>query len=151
MSLPANQLLSDNHGMRFWIAPILLCFVFASALSFGRAARSRAWAWTPDSSYRSALAAANRFLQAWQAQDHETGILMLTDRARQQASSDKLQEFFSPGDHAAYEIRHGRRLNGGEYVFPVVLFGTSQNSQSRVCRLLMIHTGKEEWAVNRLP
>lgn len=77
--------------------------------------------------------------------------MMLTDAARQQASSDKLQEFFSPSQHAAYEIQHGRRLNGGEYVFPVVLFGTAENSQPRACRLVIMHTGKDEWAVNRLP
>jgi hypothetical protein len=149
LSLPANESLPDNHGMRFRILSFVLCCLFASAPGFARTARSRAW--TPDSSYSSALAAANRFLHAWQTQDHETGILMLTDTARQQASSDKLQEFFSPGDHAAYEIQRGRRLNGGEYVFPVVLFGTSENSQPRVRRLLIIHTGKDEWAVNRIP
>ena len=77
--------------------------------------------------------------------------MMLTDAARQQSSSDKLQEFFSPSPHAAYEIQRGRRLNGGEYVFPVVLFGTAENSQPRACRLLITRTGKDEWAVNRLP
>ncbi|HXU18370.1 MAG TPA: hypothetical protein VN708_24900 [Terriglobales bacterium] len=135
--------------MRVRITSILLSFLLVSASSFARPARSRAW--TPDSSYSSALRAANRFLHAWQAEDHETGILMLTDQAREQASPDKLQEFFSPGDHAAYEIKRGRRLNAGEYVFPVVLFGTSQNSQPRAGRLLIIHAGKNEWAVNRLP
>ena len=77
--------------------------------------------------------------------------MMLTDAARQQVSSDKLQGFFSPSDHAAYEIQRGRRLNGGEFVFPVVLFGATQNSQPRSCRLVIIRTGKDEWAVNRLP
>jgi len=77
--------------------------------------------------------------------------MMLTDAARQQVSSDKLQQFFSPGDHAAYEIERGRRINGGEYVFPVVLFGAAQNSQPHACRLVIMQTGKDEWAVNRLP
>jgi hypothetical protein len=104
-----------------------------------------------DPSYSSALAAANRFLHAWQSQDHETGIMMLTDAARQQVSSDKLQEFFSPGDHAAYEIERGRRVNGGEFVFPVVLFGTAETSQPRVSRLVIMRSGKDEWVVNRLP
>jgi hypothetical protein len=151
LSLPANESVSDNHEMRFRIAPLLLllCFLLAAVFSFARAARSRVW--TPGSSYSSALAAANRFLHAWQTQDHEAGILMLTDAARQQASSDKLQEFFSPSSNAAYEIQRGKRLNGGEYVFPVVLFGISQNSQPRLGRLLIVHTGKDEWAVNRLP
>ncbi len=77
--------------------------------------------------------------------------MMLTDAARQQASADKLQEFFSPGDHAAYEIQHGRRVNDGEYVFPVVLFGTSQALQPHASRLVIMRSGKDEWAVNRLP
>ncbi len=77
--------------------------------------------------------------------------MMLTDAARQQASSDKLQEFFSPGEHAAYEIQRGRRLNGGEYVFPVVLFETSQDARPRAGRLVIVRTGKDEWVVNRLP
>jgi hypothetical protein len=104
-----------------------------------------------DPSYSSALAAANRFLHAWQTQDHETGIMMLTDAARHQVSPDKLQAFFSPTDRAAYEIQRGRRVNGGEFVFPVVLFGTAQNSQPRVCRLVILRTGKDDWEVNRLP
>lgn len=77
--------------------------------------------------------------------------MMLTDAARQQASSEKLQEFFSPGDHAAYEIERGTRLNGGEYVFRVVLFGTTTNARPRACRLMIMRTGKDDWAVNRLP
>lgn len=77
--------------------------------------------------------------------------MMLTDAARQQASADKLQEFFSPTGQAAYEIQRGRRMNAGEFVFPVVLFGTAQNSQPRVCRLVIMRTGKDDWAVNRLP
>lgn len=77
--------------------------------------------------------------------------MMLTDTARQQVSDDKLQEFFSPGDHAAFEIQRGRRINGGEFVFPVVLFGTAQNAQPRACRVVIMRTGKDEWAVNRLP
>jgi hypothetical protein len=97
------------------------------------------------------LAAANRFLHAWQTQDHDTGIMMLTDAARQQVSSEKLQEFFSPTDHAAYEIQRGRRVNGGEFIFPVVLFGTAQNAQPHPSRLVIMRTGKDEWVVNRLP
>ena len=34
---------------------------------------------TTDRDYVSALSAANRFLQAWQTQDHEAGLLLLTD------------------------------------------------------------------------
>ena len=77
---------------------------------------------------------------------------MLTDAARQHASRDKLQEFFSPADQAAFEIQHGRRINGGEYIFPVVLFGASESSsQPHVCRIVITRLRKDEWAVARLP
>lgn len=77
--------------------------------------------------------------------------MMLTDVARQHASTDTLEEFFSPGEHAAYEIQRGKRLNGGEYAFPVVLFGLAQHSSPHSCILVMLRIGKDEWAVNRLP
>src|SRR5947207_9964331 len=89
-----------------------------------------------DPAYSSALAAANRFLHAWQTQDHETGIMMLTDAARQHVSPERLQEFFSPGTQAGFEIYHGKRINGGEYVFPIVLFGLSeQKARPRACSI----------------
>ena len=50
-----------------------------------------------DPGYISALSAANRFLQAWQNQDHETGLLMLTDDAKQHSSEEGLEAFFSSG------------------------------------------------------
>src|SRR5437764_1887732 len=83
---------------------------------------------TVDPLYGSALATANRFLHAWQTEDHETGIMMLSDSARQKVSADKLQSFFSPGPDAAYEIARGKRVNSAAYVFPVVLFGGSGTS-----------------------
>lgn len=105
-----------------------------------------------DASYAAALAAANRFLHAWQTQDHETGIMMLSDAARQRATREKLQDFFSPAQSAAFEIQRGKRVNGGEYVFPVVLFGALENgSRPRVSRLLIMRTDKDEWLVDRLP
>src|SRR5271166_846944 len=64
----------------------------------------------PDPEYAPALAAANRFLQAWQSQDHETGLLMLTDAAKQGSSQDQMETFFSSGHHAAYEIARGKKL-----------------------------------------
>jgi hypothetical protein len=105
-----------------------------------------------DPAYSSALAAANHFLHAWQSQDHETGIVMLADSARQRVSPDVLQSFFSPGPDAAYEIAHGQRLKAGEYAFPLVLFGSSLGSPRRSCRLVVVRAGKkDDWAVERLP
>jgi hypothetical protein len=104
-----------------------------------------------DPAYGSALAAANRFLHAWQNQDHETGIVMLADTARQHASPELLQSFFSPGPNAAYEIAHGQRLKAGEYAFPLVLFGTAEGPRPLNCKLVVVQAGKDDWAVERLP
>ena len=105
-----------------------------------------------DRSYGSALAAANNFLHAWQSEDHETGIMMLSDSARQNLSPDKLQSFFSPGPDAAYEIARGKRVNSAAYEFPVVLFGGSgAPSRPHVCRMIVTRGGKNEWTVDKLP
>jgi hypothetical protein len=105
-----------------------------------------------DPWYSSALAAANQFLHAWQAQDHESGIMMLSDAARERASADRLQDFFTPSAGAAYEIQHGRRVKSGAYEFPVVLFGESEtSSRPHACTLVILRSGKNDWAVDRLP
>jgi hypothetical protein len=141
-------LAEDGRMKRCVLSTILVLSLFAVA--YARTAH-RSTHSSPDPLYSSALAAANRFLHAWQDQDHETGIVMLADSARQNASPELLQVFFSPGSDAAYEIAHGQRLKQGEYAFPVVLFGTSKNSRTRYCKLLMIRAGNNEWAVERLP
>jgi hypothetical protein len=105
-----------------------------------------------DPLYGSALAAANRFLRAWQDEDQETGIMMLSDAARQNLSPDKLQSFFSPGPDAAYEIARGKRVNSAAYEFPVVLFGASAApSRPRACTVIVTRSGKNEWTVDKLP
>ena len=77
---------------------------------------------------------------------------MLTDSARQHASRERLQDFFSPGPDASFEINHGRRINTGEYAFPVVLFGTaSDTSRPRCSKIVVTRSGKDDWAVEKLP
>lgn len=105
-----------------------------------------------DPLYGSALSAANRFLRAWQDEDQETGIMMLSDTARQGLSPDKLQRFFSPGPDAAYEIAHGKRVNSAAYEFPVVLFGAATApSRPRVCTVIVTRSGKSDWTIDKLP
>src|SRR6266508_2471443 len=138
--------------MRFRIVLVLLgCLVFSnSSMSSAKVLKSTVRPLDP--SYSSALAAANRFLHAWQTQDHETGLMMLTDAARQGVSSERLQDFFSPGPEAAFEIQRGKRINGGEYVFPVVLLGFSQQKIGpHVCSIVITRAGKDEWVVEKLP
>jgi hypothetical protein len=126
-------------------ATVLLCLVSSSAFSPPTQARSR----PSDTSYPVALAAANRFLHAWQMEDHETGIMMLTDSARQQASPTVLQQFFSPGPQAAYEIAHGKRLRSGTYSFPVVLFGASP--RPRYLKIVVIQRSRNDWLIDKFP
>jgi hypothetical protein len=138
----------QNSEMRIRI--FLLFFCISSPLLFGRVQKTTPG--TVDGAYRPALATVNRFLHAWQTQDHETGIMMLTDAARQSVSWDQLQSFFSPGADAAFEIRRGRRLKQAEYRFRVVLFD-SANSPTRpqFCTIVVVRAGKDEWAVDKLP
>ena len=138
--------------MKFRVALILLC-VFLSSTSYVSFARVPKNSARPlDPSYSSALATANRFLHAWQTQDHETGIIMLTDVARQRVSPERLQEFFSPGAVAAFEIQHGRRIHGGEYTFPVALFGISgQSLRPHLSNIVITRAGKDDWEVQKLP
>jgi hypothetical protein len=141
---------TQHWRMRLRSLAIVVIIICAAAMSSARvpARSSRAL----DPGYSVALAAANRFLQAWQVQDHETAIVMLTDAARQHTSPEHLSDFFSPSPQAAYEIAHGKRLGPAQYVFPVVLFGfNGAPSRPRYCKVIVIRTGKEDWAVDRLP
>ena len=137
--------------MRFCTAVLVLslspAFLFAhSTKSIHHASHAS------DPSYVPALAAANRFLLAWQTQDREAGIMMLTDGARQHASQDKLEQFFSAGPQAAFEIQRGKRMKNGAYVFPVTLFGLSETSGApHACAIVITRAGKGDWAVDKLP
>src|ERR1700751_5610154 len=129
---------------------LLLLFCSIPAICHARVVRHRARP-ALDSTYSSALAAANRFLHAWQNQDHEAGILMLADSGRERTSPEPLQTFFSPGPDAAYEIAHGQRLQADEYALPLVLFGSSADAHPRSCKLILVRAGKSDWAVEKLP
>jgi hypothetical protein len=140
-------LLPQNSGMR--CTAVLLVLLLSISLV---AHPVRRHARVSDPSYSTALATANRFLHAWQTQDHEAGIMMLSDSARERTSLDQLQAFFSPSDQAAFEIQHGTRINGGEYVFPVVLFGVTESVQRpHFCRIVILRTSKGDWVVDKLP
>jgi hypothetical protein len=148
---PASRRLSERH-----LAFPLIILSLAWLLATSAAARNRhSTLPAPDPGYTPALAAANRFLQAWQNQDHETGLLMLTDVAKQSSSEDRLELFFSSGRDAAYEIARGRKLKDGRYAFPVALFasGSDPNKSIRPQRsaIVVVRAGKDEWAIDKLP
>ena len=78
--------------------------------------------------------------------------MMLSDAARQGVSADKLQNFFSPGPDAAYEIARGKRVSSAAYEFPIVLFvGSSAPSHPHACTVIVTRSGKSEWAIDKIP
>lgn len=104
--------------------------------------------------YVAALAAADRFLQAWQSSDTENGVALLTSRAKNVATADGLDRFFATPAPSAYEIGRGKLLKRGRYEFPVVLVVSARN-KSRLRRhlssVVMVNTGSNDWAVDKLP
>lgn len=149
---PASRRLSGRH-----LAFPFIILSLASLFSTSAAARSKHTSTlpAPDPEYAPALAAANRFLQAWQNQDHETGLLMLTDAAKQATSQERTDSFFSSGNDAAYEIARGRKLKAGRYAFPVTLFTAhsdlTQPDRPQRSRIIVVHAGRDEWAIDKLP
>jgi hypothetical protein len=151
---PASRRLSGRH-LAFPLIALSLALQ-ASTVSIAKTRHSTpSPAPTPDPGYASALAAANRFLQAWQNQDHETGLLMLTDVAKQNSSQDRLEVFFASGHDAAYEIARGKKLKAGCYAFPVALFtsatGMSNGARPQKSQIVVVRAGKDEWAIDKLP
>ena len=110
-----------------------------------------------DADYIPALAAANRFLHAWQVQDHETGVLLLTDAAKQHTSEDRIDAFFSAGysTDKGFEIGRGKKLQSGRYRFPVALWqtdsGKNRKPHPRFSEIVVVRTGKDDWAIDKLP
>lgn len=104
-----------------------------------------------DPSYVSALALANRFLFAWQAGDLETGTLLLSDGVRHLQNPEKLETFFATGSDRSYEITHGTG-NHGRYIFPVALVSSQSGKvRRRFSQIIVVNTGKNDWAIDRLP
>jgi hypothetical protein len=110
-----------------------------------------------DQDYVSALATAGRFLQAWQAQDQENVILMLSDHLRQRTEESAVEQFVTApgGARPAYELGRGKKLAPGRYQFPVTLFAGAHSHgrwiQPRSSSMVVVKSGKDEWAVDKLP
>jgi hypothetical protein len=111
-----------------------------------------------DSDYVLALGTANDFLRAWQTQDKEIGILLLTDRLKQRTSEDVLENFFScmVGKSQSFEIARGKKVAPGRYRFPVSLFQKPASPGARWLRpqtssLVVVRTGGSEWSIDKLP
>lgn len=144
----------QSSRMRLTVEIVALSLAFSIGTSARtRSPRSRAFL---DNDYVSALAAANRFLQAWQTHDQETAILLLTNAAKQHCSEERLDSFFASDSRAAYEIGRGRKLQAGRYMFPVAIFAASGSASQALSRprhteLIVTKTGTNDWAVDKLP
>ncbi len=107
-----------------------------------------------NSEYVAALTAADHFLQAWQAGDSENGVALLTSHAKDTATTDAVDRFFSASAPVAYEIGLGKLLKRGRYEFPVVLVSGAPNSgrvRRRFSSIVIVNTGNNDWAVDKLP
>jgi hypothetical protein len=104
-----------------------------------------------DPGYVFALAAANRFLYAWQTGDLEAGTVLLSDRVRHSRNPDEIEQFFSGGADRAFEIMRGKG-NRGRRRFPVVLVtGEGRRVHRKASEIILVNTGKNDWAVDTLP
>src|ERR1700733_8989951 len=94
-----------------------LCAVFFLSLQLFIPSLTLAASRTPPKAtdlpedYASALQAADRFLQAVQSGDTKNGMPLLTSRAKQAATTDGIDRFFSSSAPCAYEIGHGKLVN----------------------------------------
>jgi hypothetical protein len=142
--LPGRQM-----ALSCWWLSLALCFVLLQPAT----AKTKT---TPalDPGYVPALAAADHLLQAWQSADAENGMVLLTTHAKQLATTEGIERFFSDPGPSAYEIAHGKLLKPGRYEFPVVLvLGGAKGShpRRRFSIIVVVNTGHDDWAVDKLP
>jgi hypothetical protein len=148
--------LAHNNFMfrlRFAVLLCTLCFMLQSSdlSAASRLVSKKAVGLTAD--YASALATADHFLQAWQSADPENGIALLTSRTKQATSTEAIEKFFSNSAPSAFEIGRGKLLTPGRYEFPVVMLDASRNNHSRrrSSTIIVLHSGGNDWAIDKLP
>jgi hypothetical protein len=78
--------------------------------------------------------------------------VLLTSHAKEAATADAVDKFFSSARPSAYEIGRGKLVKRGRYEFPVVLVSTSKNrGRRRFSSIVIVDTGRNDWAVDKLP
>ena len=131
------------------VALLMLCWIpiFQSPLS------AKVSATAVDPGYLPALAVADRFLHAWQTGDLEGGMVLLTTHAKKAVNTEAVAGFFSKPESRAYEIGRGKALKHGRYEFPIVMVtGNSKSSvRRRFSSIVIVDTGHNDWAVDKLP
>ena len=142
-----------SSGILNWakiaIVFILLMLVPAQ-LSAGRHRVAKTTA-AADPAYVLALGTADRFLHAWETGDLETGMVLLSDHVRRTQNAETIEQFFSAGQERSFEIMRGS-AHKGRYRFPVILLTRDGSTARRVAaEIILVNTGKNDWAVDKLP
>lgn len=156
MSTPIVVAPEIAHGPRVLRAAHLLLFAMSLMVSVAPCrAAARKHAVQPDpplqTDYVPALAAADRFLHAWQIGDIEHGILQLSDGVRRTQDAKTVEHFFVNPKDRAYEIGRGTGQSG-RYTFPVILVGIDGTQVTRkISEIIVQETGKNDWVIEKLP
>ena len=154
--METNQLIDSKGISRLpaalvWAAVFLFFFIALPDVVAGTHKRRSSPVAAADPDYVFALATANRFLHAWQADDLETGMVLLSDRVRHSRDPDTFEQFFAGGSDRAFEISRGQG-NRGRYRFAVVLVTAAGNrNRRRLSEIVVVSTGKNDWVVDKLP
>jgi hypothetical protein len=143
-----------HRSLPLELTTLILCLSFSlSLLSSPLAAKTR-----PDRGWTLATFLRSRppiiFLQAWQSGDVENGMALLTSHAKEKATTDVVEVFFSNSGGTAYEIDRGKLLKRGRYEFPVVLVSAASKSiraRRIFSSIVIVNTGNNDWAVDKLP
>lgn len=150
-SLPAGSSWEDRPRVSFWRTAFLLLLFPLSAWAANSHHPHSSRPALEDPSYVFALSTANRFLYAWQTGDLGAGTVLLSDHVRHSRNPDEIEQFFSSGANRAFEIMHGKG-NHGRRRFPVVLItGEGRRVQRKFSEIILVNTGKNDWAVDKLP
>jgi hypothetical protein len=106
-----------------------------------------------DSNYIAGLGIANRFLAAWQSNDQAAAMPLVTTRAKERSTEEGVDQLFSGSSDRAFEITRGHLLRQGRYQFSIVLLQADDSSHTRrrFAELIITKTGKNDWAVDKLP
>jgi hypothetical protein len=149
-SQSADSSRKDRRVSCRWAAFVLLLFPLSAMAASSHHPHS-GQPGLEDPSYVLALATANRFLHAWQTGDLEGGTILLSDHVRHSRNPNDVERFFSGGAERAFEIAHGKG-NRRRCRFPVVLLtGEGRRIQRKFSQIIVVNTGKNDWAVDTLP
>jgi hypothetical protein len=153
-AIPHNGFMSVRHVVRSASSRQLLSLILCVLLLLSHLAAKTRPSSGLDSGYVRALAAADHFLQAWQSGDVESGTALLSSHAKEAVTTDGVETFFSEPVPGAYEIERGKLLKTGHYEFPVVLVtetAKGTRARRRFSSIIVVNTGNNDWAVDKLP